>query len=432
MLRLLDKYRVRKRAINRGEYWWLSFRPGAVYWARRDADRIEVLQDGICKDFDELPVPRGGRVVLCVPGEFVRSHFVHIPTRNRKRFFAALPYMLEDQLLRAPEAYHFVPMPKQPGLSVTPVAVVGHDKMLDWLEIAKVRDWKLQAVFPDYLALPQPERHAWFLDVTASPFLLRTASSTGAAFAGDINNQLPGPLTLILERNPQMPRVLRVRISKQEQRASLTGWHAALSSMAIEMDVIASDCPREHLLARNDTSAYAYNLLTGSYAVRTERTWRLSNLIPAAGLTGALAVTLAAQAIISHHRARTEYRQLQQEIEEVYRTVFPDARNLIDPRYQMEHWLEEMRAQAQGNAAQSTLITVLEHVAPVILNSGKLEVMALDFDGQVLTLEISAPDFESLSSLQGRLSGKFKADLVNADLKSGRVLCLVRIGGRVG
>ena len=157
----------------RGEFWWVQLRPQGLYYARRTAGDGEPFQEGECPDWESLPAPPGARLALCVPGVRVRIHPVSIPTRNRRRFLAALPFALEERLFRDPETYHFAPLVKPAGRAQTPVAVVEHEHMKEWTGEVLAHGWHLESLTPDYLLLPEPEPGAWLLDAVETPLLLR-------------------------------------------------------------------------------------------------------------------------------------------------------------------------------------------------------------------------------------------------------------------
>ena len=107
---------------------------GRIVLTQRVAGHDNPVAEGECPDWESLPLPPDARLVLCVPGDRVRIHTVSIPTRNRRRFLAALPFALEDQLFYPPETYHLVPLPPSAGGPSTSIAVVEHARLVSWGE----------------------------------------------------------------------------------------------------------------------------------------------------------------------------------------------------------------------------------------------------------------------------------------------------------
>ncbi|HKJ88148.1 MAG TPA: type II secretion system protein GspL, partial [Gammaproteobacteria bacterium] len=259
----------------RGEYWWV--RPGreGLDWARCMSGESAPRQEGQCQDWSDLPAPPGARLMLCVPGERVRVHTVRLPGGNRRRFRAALPFALEDQLLHDPEEYHFVPLPRPKAQPETPVAVVERRFMDQWLEGLEDHGWRPRVMVPEFLAVAPPEPGRWFLDMAESPFLLRLPrGGGGAALSGERGRQPPGALMLALEQAKISPAILRVRVADREQREALSGWQPWLEAQGLDLEVQEDGRGRSAWLARQPQPESGCNLLTGSYASREDpRVW---------------------------------------------------------------------------------------------------------------------------------------------------------------
>jgi type II secretory pathway component PulL len=117
----------------------------------------------------------------------------------------------------------------------------------------------------------------------------------------------------------------------------------------------------------------------------------------------------------------SEYSRLQGEINGIYSELFPDARNLVDPRHQMEQSLIAARLPSGNDGGNnSSFLSQLERVSGVIGQSDNL-LEKLHFDESGLMLEVSVPDYKSLEELQSRLSKELPSRLENAELKDGRV-----------
>ena len=382
------------------------------------------LQEGECPDWESLPATAGARLALCVPGVRVRTHPVSIPTRNRRRFLTALPFALEEQLFRAPEAYHFVPLIRPAKHARTPVAVVEHEQMVAWADTVSGRGWHLEMVTPEYLMLPEPESGTWVLDAVERPLLLRYPSpGGGAAFNEDIGAQPPGALLLALEEAQQLPQNLEVRVAGRDRYEQVGNWQSSLAQHRIELHRVQMELSRPAWLARRPVAAAAAgNLLTGSYRPGKDRMLQARRLIPAAGLAAALVIVLAAHWFLEYSRIRTEHERLNQAIEDTYREAFPDARNLVNPRHQMEQRLSSMQAPVPG--AQDRRVDILEwleQLAPYLGNSADTRLKAFNFDGRQLTLDLSLPNFETLEVLQGQLTGVLQVRVEHAELREGRV-----------
>ncbi len=417
----------------RNDYWWVQLRRQGLYYARRAHGEDVPLQEGECLDWESLPAPPGARILLCAPGVRVRIHSVSIPTRHRKRFFAALPFALEDRLFRTPETYHFVPLTRPAGKDGTPVAVVEHEQVTAWTAAAQARGLRLELLTPDYLLLPEPAPGAWFLDALEKPLLLRfPAAAGGAALDEDVGAQPPAGLQLALEHSRQPPARLEVRVRDREQYELVGNWLDWLTERGIDLARTQADLSRPACLARQPAPPEQVNMLTGKYQPGRDRLLQSRRFIPSAGLAAALVLVLTAQWFVEYSRIQAQHERLTTAIETAYRQAFPDARRLVNPRHQMEQWLNAAARPVTGGREQGVdILFWLERLAPLLGNGAGAGLTAFNFDGRQLVLDLSLPDFEALEALQEQLSATgLKPEVENAELKDDKVVSRMRLAGR--
>ena len=413
----------------RNDCWWVQLRRQGLYYARRVDGEDIPLQEGECPDWESLPARPGARLLLCVPGVRVRTHAVSIPTRNRKRFFAALPFALEERLFRAPETYHFVPLARPAGKDGTPVAVVEHEQVAAWTDAARARGLRLDLLTPEYLLLPEPASGSWFLDALEKPLLLRFPQAAGgAALDEDVGTQPPAGLQLALEQSRQPPARLEVRVRDREQYERVGNWQDWLAGRDIELARVQADISRPACLARQPAPPEKVNLLTAKYRPGRGRLLQSRRFIPAAGLAAALVLALAAQWFVEDSRIRTEHARLTRAIEDTYREAFPNARNLVNPRHQMEQRL--LAATGPDRAGQERRIDMLdwlERLAPFLGDGSDARLTAFVFDGRQLILDLTVADFEALETLQRQLAAGARLDVEKAELKDERVVSRITL-----
>ena len=411
------------------EYWRLLIRPEGFYYARRKAGEDAPLLEGECPDWESIPASPGARMSLCVPGVRVRTHLVSIPTGNRRRFLAALPFALEERLFRSPEAYHYVPLARSAGHAQTPVAVVEHEAMKGWVDAALAHGWQLEQLMPDYLLLPEPKPGTWFLDAVDTPLLLRFPNpGGGAALNEDIGPQPPGGLLLALEELPRQPLRLEVRVPAGARHEQVGKWNSWLAERGIELQrTQAVSCRAAWLVRRPDAPAGG-NLLTGTYRPGKDSLLPARRAIPSLGLAAVLVIALAAQWFLEYSSIRAEHARLTRAIEDVYRAAFPDARNLVNPRHQMERRL--VLPQETATAQQQQRVDVLdwlERLAPFLDNGADTHLESFVYDGRQLTLDLSLPDFQELENFQERMADALLVRVENAELRDGRVISRLRL-----
>ena len=414
----------------RGEYWWIYYRDTGIDWSHWLAGESVPVRQGSCTNSMEIPAPDGATLVLCINGEAVRIHDVKVPSRNRNRFFASLPYALEDKLLHSPEDYHFVALAKNKALAKVPVAVVSKNILEDILTRFRHHDWQIKLMLPDFLYIAAPPTGTWILDVTETPFLLRVSGSpTGAVLSGELTTQPPGAFILALEQADPLPRRLQVRVNNSEQLQRVEGWAAILETYPITLDVITDVKPRAAWLSRFPLPAMGLNLLTEKFGMNGPALKQLKRYRPAVALGAAILLVMIVQWIIEGSRIESDYYRLQSTIEQTYMDVFPDARNLVDPRFQMEQQLLKLSNARDPSDIQFDFLVSLEQLA-TILGDNNTQLQRLEFDGTAIVIEISLIDYESLERLQQQLTNAMKISVESAELKNGRVHSRINLEAR--
>jgi len=414
----------------RGEYWWLRLHARGIDWARCHTGESVPRQEGTCADIPSLPAPVGSNLVLCMPGEQARMHRVNLPHRNRRKFLDALPYALEDQLLHDPASYHLVPLSAERRATDVPVVVINHDYLTALLDQCRQAGWQPVMLVPDYLAIPVPAAHAWYIDASTTPLLLRMSATQGAVLQGEPGPQTLGTLLLALEQAGDPPHTLRVRVATHQQYKIISAWSEMLADRQIQLDIFIDEHPRSHWLARLPLPEPGLNMLTGPYA-NADRQWvNLHRLLPVTALLSALVAISAIHWFVEGRQLESQYQQLQQSIEATYLQSFPEARNLVDPRFQMEQQISAMQTRGMANSSGMDFLGRLEQLAAQIAAQPDCQLERIAFDGSNITLEVSVTDYESLERLQTELARSASVDIENAELKDGRVYGRIRLGGR--
>jgi len=405
-----------------GNYWWIYCRATKVDWSERHAGVSVPTQEGSCAEISDIPAPEGSSLVVCIPGEHVRIHKVKAPARNRRRFFDSLAYALEDKLLHAPEDYHFVPLTKSKSLTDIPVAVISKNYLEGLLNKFKNRGWRVEILLPDYLCINDPASSTWIVYVTEDPFLLRfPGDGGGAAITGTFRSQLPGPLLLALERSDEQPQQIQVRLNDDLQKRNAENWSLELEKLSISLLVIEDNQPRCNWLSRSASTESNFNLLTGPYASNNNSKNKFRRFMPMAGLAAAVLLTIIAQWMIEGSQIKTEYEEIILTIEKTYKDVFPNARILIDPRFQMESQLLSFReTQLSIEEERSDFLGDLEKLSN-ILGTDNNQLRKLEYDGKQFIIEVSVTDYEALEKLQQELEKTMKITVDNADLQEGQV-----------
>ncbi len=407
------------------EYWWIYLLHDRVAWAHcKPGDDNPVVNSS--DNPADVPVTLNDRVLLCVPGEHVRVHRVVLPARNRRQFMAALPYALEEKLLRDPGEYHLVPLGQADASSETSIAVTEHCRMREWLDIASANGWQVEALVPDYLMLGEKGTDSWLLDVSDFPALLANDQGGATLAHRSGSSDLPGVLSLAMENLSSLPGKIRIRIANQAQGESLRTWQAQLESRQVQSEFFSDGRSRHAWLASRGWPRAQSNLLVGDYTTRRKVRGPGRSLLPATIMSIVLLVLLLVYAVLEFTNTRQRYDSLQTAMRQVYLEAFPGARNIVDPRYQLEQKIKELASKQHPGASGLEFISWLESFSPVIASGSSYSIKGINYEEERVVLDVDVPDYGSLQRLQQELSRRAKVNLEKSELKdeivSGRLV----------
>ncbi|MGL4416430.1 MAG: type II secretion system protein GspL, partial [Plesiomonas shigelloides] len=91
---------------------------------------------------------------LLLPGQWFSVCACRLPPARGRQLARLLPALLEDELAQDIETLHFSLLPRQHDSGH--VAVIERNVLRQWYEAAITSGFNLQALWPDWLALPSP------------------------------------------------------------------------------------------------------------------------------------------------------------------------------------------------------------------------------------------------------------------------------------
>ncbi len=332
-----------------------------------------------------LELAAGKQLIVLVPSDEIVMTEVSLPIRQRAKLLQAIPFALEEQLAEDVEKLHFAVGEKQANGN-TPVLVVAHKKITQWLELFKTSGIVPKALLPDVLCLPGPvgEQH-WSLLTEGTQALVRTAPNMG--FSCDVES-LPDYLSLTDNSDN-----LRLKITS-------IGSENALSISALQVQSVDVDTSMrsglEAMRLTDDSSKI--NLLQGAYASQQgyDHWWRPFRLTAALLLVSiSLATTFHA---IEYFSLKSEMTTLETANKEMIARLFPEIKTLVpgSERVQLERRLKELRG--QGNT--SGLFLPLSILAEGLQAVGNLTLQELQLREGVLFLNLTAKDIATLERLK--------------------------------
>jgi len=408
--------------FSRGEYWCVMQREDKLHWIHYDATKRQLLARGDADSWQSLPAPDAARIVFVPTGHRIRVVEIDLPKRNRRRFMHSLSFALEERLLRDAECYHFVTIASTRRTSTANVGVLECDGLESWIDDAARGGFVLSMVVPDYLCIPAPDPDSWTIDVGEEPFLLRQASS-GATLSGSLEDTPPAGLMLALEHARERPLNLRIRVRNKAQKQLVEQWRSRFEALELSMTIAQESAGRALWLAAQLAVTRAPNFLSGPYAnKRAQLPWR--SWLPAAAMAATLIFTLTTGLLLDTHRLTKEHALVSNAIEQTYRSAYPQVKNLVDPRFQMEQALRRLRA-TEETQPKNSLVEWLMLLAPSF--DGAYLVSALEFDQDSIRIEVVVTDVEALNALRQRLSQFAEVKIVGREQGNDGLIGRIRI-----
>jgi general secretion pathway protein L len=342
------------------------------------------------------------------------------PKLSEGKLRLALPNILEERLLADATDCHFAFNVPRGGTGTTtiaampkmPVAVIDRGVLTHALDACAEAGYRVRAAYSAIYTVPAPAAGVLSVRMHGGRGVARSATHDGFAFdvAGD---EVPAALALAV-------RQLGVR------RIQVYGRDAArLSAIAAPLNVQIDVADAEVDLGSTEG---AVNLLQGSFA----QGGMLGGLMPlagrAAGLRGAslkvpliwtaIGVAVAVAGMNAYWlKLESEAGALKQQMENAFRTNFPESTAIVDPVLQTKRQLNDLRARAGLPSAND--FSVLNARTAQLLTAAPLgSVTAIDYRDGALKVKFKGgiadnPAFQNTlraAGVQQGLAVRFEAD----------------------
>lgn len=329
---------------------------------------------------------KGHQVIVLVPGSEVLLTQVTLPKTSWKRQVQAVPYILEESLAGDVEDLHFALGGREEDNTFA-VAVIARDRLNYWLSILNRADIEPAFIGPDVLAVPFTETPAILFDNQTA--LCRTGRQSGFTFE---SVSLPELLTSDpqqfgevvsygLRQSKDLPGEIRDKIAAEH------------SPHAEPLEILASGFEEKDTI----------NLLQGPYSphAQWERLWQRWRF--PAGLALAALLLFTGLQTERYFALKQESAMLSEQIEKIYREVFPDSRRIVNPRAQMENRLQELQGKPDSSDG---FLALLNNSARPLPSAEGFRLDSLNYRDDTLDLDIRLADLQTLDSLSNRLSAE--------------------------
>ena len=356
--------------------------PDDVSWMRTD-DASAPKRGSLAEAAEDC---KEARVIVLVPATDVLLIRAIIPGRNRKRSIQAAPFVLEEHLADSIEKFHFSFGPRNPDGSMD-VAVVDKKCMVRWLSSLDHAGLEADSLIPETLALPY-EAEGLTILVNHHQALIR--SGLRAGFAVDSHN-LHTAVQAHLATLSDSP-LQHIRLFQDGD-----------SELNLEFEVPALPVIKTTVMAafgQGFDKKTSLDLLQGEYSRQTDwqhvmECWKIPIILVLA--------FIAVNGIlfgIDYSYYKKESEALQRRIENVYLSTFPETKQLVNLRAQME---QQLRLLDNGQGAQHGFLESLARISPTIQKTADLTVQRLSYRDNNLEIELNLAGMDAVNDLKDRL-----------------------------
>ena len=363
--------------------------PDRVSWAEVVDDGEVLVQTGSLSE--AVAEAQGRGVTVFVPGQDMLLLESLVPKGSRKQVSLAIPYAIEEQYVSEAEELHFAQGARN-SEGLLSLALIDAE-LLDAV-LARLREIGIDPHFmtPDILALPLYS-DGWTILIDGPIALVRTGVQAG--FAVDAANFETVLASELKSRELSVPLVLHLYALDEFQVPA----DDFFTPHAIDYELI--DEPLEILVNGLDEKA-AINLLQGPYNRHAQwgnlwERWQLPLVILLLFL-----VIRGGLLMQEYNELRQERLGLSQRIEQVYRDLFPQAKNVVDPKAQMAQKLVELRAKGAGGGG---FLGLLDKSTDLLLATPGFKLINMRYKDGRLDLAFYVGSLQSLDELKVSLAG---------------------------
>jgi general secretion pathway protein L len=350
-------------------------------------------------------------VIVIVPSEDVLLTTVTLPKMNRSRLLQAIPYALEEQIIDDVESMHFAAGDYRANEAL-PVAVVTRTKMSEWLDL--LHSWGVMpdSMIPSVFALPVSAGN-WTAQVSQVA-MVRIDENSG--FACDIDNLdemlalalavNEAPRMILLDECDTQPLILTVPVTVEQ--------HQVTASQLLEV------------MAAQVAVAAPVNLLQGDYQnKKTRRMPKLTSVLKVGVYMLAFWLfMLFLYPVVSFAILDKRAATIKDQIAVIYKRQFPSASSVVAPRERMQQKLNKL----SSDFGENRLLFMMANVGKGLAKSSGVTLKRMDYQSNVMTLELSAASSEIFSTFTDALMQQgLRVKQQNANLNGARVNATLQI-----
>lgn len=373
------------------------------HWVITEKDN-RVTDTGITEELSGLKVPSAvNRVIAVVESSDVLIRQVLVPARTQAQAEKAIPFALEESLATDIEGLHFSILNWSKGQSAT-VAIAAKTDLQQWLEKMSPLSRPIDYLVPEILLLPNHPGARYSLVVKPdNNVLIRGEKAQALVLQQDMVElwwqEVDDPALPLAVSNTELARDL------------INQGGTMIKEWAV------GDSFTEWLTHTTSTFPEQYNLLKGEYEPG-HKTPGLKDYRMVAGIALAAIMLTVGATVVETWSLSRQAKQLDSEIAQVYRSVFPKTKRLINPRLQFQQKIDQLRS----GVVTGDLPILLSTIARVLPGS-KATIEELSYRDNTLLVTCTTADFAQLDQVNKRFTQDkgIKIELLSSGSRDNRV-----------
>lgn len=340
------------------------------FWAVRLDDAGEVDLPLAWYPIEEIKsMQMGCQTVAVLPASVASLHRLDLPKLSTRKAREAIPYALEEELAEPVTALHVAFDRDTQRGSRYRVVVINRLRLRAWMHELEALEMAFDAITLDWFAVESGEVCA-----TATDLLVHQDTFIGALS--------PLLAAQYLTTHPEM-------------RAGFTFDDSETSLQQLELS--AHEGSYRLFVAKRLLEGRYINLCQGAFHNRTYDNFSSLWYGVCGALFAAWFVSVLGINAIALHRLQTKQAGLEQQIAKHYHVFFPEAKQVISPRFRIERLLNQT-----GAAPHDSFWILFDALANVVaLNP--LDIETLRFRDQTLWVSVAAQDFAFLDAFEQKL-----------------------------
>lgn len=392
--------------------------PGTAQWILVDTagSRLGAVMEGSLAEAAGLA--RSRNTIVLVPGTDVLLAEPELPPlKGGARLAQIVPFALEEQLATDIEAQHFA-IGRRGNRPGTPVAVVAHARLQQWLADLSAADISANAMHAETDCIPATDGLAIVVDQGRT--YVRRANQVPVLL--DVE-----PLSEALQFAvaTDVPLPVTIYISEAEYDAEQT----LLETLRERVDSLQIKLLPEGvlpLLAVQAASRGAVNLLQGPYGAKTSLSVTLAPWRYAAALAGILFALFLVTKGMQLWQLRGQEKEVDQAIAALYSQALPGAPRVAPAAARRQFESRLLAAQSAGQS--SKLLAGLSTIGEALKKTPDTRVDSVAFRADTLDLRVLAPSVDALDQIRQVAQARgLAADIQSANPRDNKIEGLVQL-----